>query len=451
MMNTRRFYILAIFILLLCASTVFAQDYRAMRKKVIEKQEETRNKIQQLSRQIEKYEERIQLADKKYETLYQKYQDLRNLIALQDQKLEKLRDERAQIKEELQITTRSLKEKQDKLEKLVTDHKKTLDYLYKHGRTSQLALIFSSSSINQMLVRSYYLEQFNDFREKQAHQIREAQKELKKTKEQLVEARQKNERTLSKIKQEKKRLAEKRKQQAKNVALLRENKQELKEDQEQTKKKLNSFKKDLSKYIREAKKLREKRLKSLEAERKRKLAAAKEIEDETKRAKAVAKYSKPIEKRNFMSSEELKRVEKQFARQKGQLPWPVDSKTVAEHFGTRRHPVYGTKTQNPGIEIVTDPEESVRAVHKGYVIAIQPFQLYGDVVLVKHGRFITAYGNLSQINVHKDQIIQEGDVIGLAGDSFSSQGESLFFLIRENNDFLDPEKWLRSDAVSSTY
>ncbi|NGP89148.1 murein hydrolase activator EnvC family protein [Fodinibius halophilus] len=451
MMNTHRFYIITLFLLLLGASSVIAQNYREMRQKVIEKQEKTRSEIQKLSEQIDKYEERLQLADKKYEALYQKYKDLKSLIALQDKKLEKLQNKQSQINEEIQVTTQSFKKKQKKLEQLIENHKKTLGYLYKHGRTSQLALIFSSSSINQMLVRSYYLEQFNEFREEQARNIREAKQELQRTKTQLVEARSKNENILSEIKQQKAQLAEKKQQQAKNVALLRENKQEIEEDLNRKKEQLEDFKTKLSRFIREAKELREERLKRLEAERKRKLAAAKEIEDETRRAKEVKKYSEPIKKRNFISSEELKKIERQFARQKGQLPWPVDSKTVAEHFGTRRHPVYGTKTQNPGIEIVTEPEESVQAVHKGYVIAIQPFKNYGDVVLVKHGRFITAYGNLSQIYVTKDQILQQGDTVGLSGDSFSIKGESLFFLIRENNDFLDPEKWLRSDAVSSTY
>ncbi len=450
-----RFLSITLFVgLLVGAVGAYGQDYQQMRSKVIEKQKSTRAEIEQLNEQIQKYEERLQLAGKKYEALHEKYQNLKNLIALQDQKLNKLQDEQSQIEQEIDVTTNALEQKREELKTLIENYKETLDYLYKHGRTSQLALIFSSSSINQMLVRSYYLEKFNTYREKQAKQIRQAQKELEDTKLQLVEARSKNEDVLAEIKQEKAQLAEKKEQQQKNVALLRENrnqiKQELTKIQEQ-KEELNST---LSKLIEEEKEIRkaqEARLARLEEERKRKLEAAKEIKDETKRAKEVAKYSEPVDKGNFMDSERLKQIEKQFAQNKGRLPWPVDSRTVSEHFGKKRHPIYGTETPNLGIEIVTDSKASVRVVHPGYAFAIRPFPSYGDVVLVKHGRFITAYGNLSQVMVRKNDILQQGDIIGLAGDENSPKGESLFFMIRENNDNVDPENWLQSDAVSSTY
>lgn len=454
MKNLRCFLILLIPCMLVGGSSALGQDYKKMRAEVIEKQENTRAEIQQLTDRIQKYEERLQLADQKYEALYEKFQNQKKLIALQNQRLKKLRSEQSQIREEIEVTTQSLEEKREELKTLIENYKKTLGYLYKHGRTSQLALLLSASSINQMLVRSFYLKKFNNHREKQAKKIRQTQKELEKTKTQLVTARTKNEDVLEKIKREKARLAEKKEQQKKNVSLLRENRNQIKSElqkvQEQ-KEKLNSTLSELIDKEEQIRKAQEERLKRLEQERKRKLAAAKEIENETKRAKEVARYSDPVKTRNFLGSEKLDRIEKQFAQNKGQLPWPVESRTVSEHFGNRRHPVYGTVTPNPGIEIVTDPQASVRVVHPGYVFAIQPIPGYGDVVLVKHGRFNTAYGNLSQIMVSKGEILEKGDIVGLAGDANSSKGESLFFLIRENNDNLDPEKWLQSETVSSTY
>lgn len=447
-------FIYLFFGLLLVARPAIAQDYKQMREEVIEKQKETRAEIEQLNNQLQKYERRLELADKKYEALYEKYQNLKNMIALQDQKLKKLQSEQSQIQQEIEVTTKLLEVKQEELEALKEEYKQTLSYLYKHGQSSQLALIFSSSSINQMLVRSFYLEKFNTYRQKQVEQIKETQQELEQTKNQLVKAQAKNKEVLAEIKQEKAQLAKKKEQQQKNVALLRENRDQIKNELQRTKKQIDKLNSTLSKLINEEKKIREareERIRKLEEERKQKLAAAQNIEDDVKRAKEVAKYSEPVRKENFMDSERLEEVEQKFAQNKGQLPWPVDSRTVSEHFGNRRHPVYGTVTPNPGIEIVTDAQETVRVVHPGYVIAIQPFRGYGDVVLVKHGRFITAYGNLSQIMVRKNEILNQGDVIGLSGTANSAKGESLFFLIRENNNNLDPEKWLRQETMSSKY
>lgn len=430
--------------------TEVLQDYQQLQQQIIQKQKNTRAEIAQLNRQIQKYEERLQLADKKYKALFSKFEDLQQLIALQDQKLSKLQSEQSHIEEEITVTTRSLKEKRNELDTLVENYKKTLGYLYKHGRTSQLAMIFSSSSVNQMLVRSFYLEKFNNYREKQAEEIRKTKKELEQNKQQLEEAQAKNRDVLAEIKEEKQKLAEKKKQQEQNVALLRQNRDQIKsqlQEKQQQKQQLNST---LTELVRKDEKIRN-ALERYEKERKKKLAAAKKIKDDAKRDREVKKYSKPITMKNSLSSERIEEIETQFAKNKGKLPWPVDSHTISEHFGNRRHPVYGTVTPNLGIKIVTDPQASVRAVQPGYVIDIRPIPGYGDVVVLKHGRFITAYGNLSEIMVRKNEILKRGDMIGLSGNSNSPKGESLFFLIRENNDNLDPENWLQMDTVSSKY
>lgn len=433
------------------------QDYQQMRKEIVKKQKNTRAEIQQLNKQIRKFEERFELADKKYEALYEKYQNLKQVIALQDQKISKLESEQAQIWEEIDVTTRLLGQKRQELNQLIENYKKTLGYLYKHGRTSQLALIFSSSSINQMLVRAFYLEKFNDFRERQAEEIQEAEKELEQTKAELEEAKSKNEDVLTEIRDEKEELAKKQQQQEKNVALLRENRDEIKESLKRAQEQYENLENTLASYEEREKEIEEeikaaqrREVRRRELERQRNLKEAKKIKDDIKRSREVAKYSEPIEE-EVMNSTSSKRLEESFANYKGRLPWPVESRTISEHFGNRRHPVYGTVTPRLGIEIVTDEQASVQVVHDGHVIDITPIPGYGDAIIVKHGRFITAYANLSQILIRKNEIVKQGDIIGISGDEDSPRGESLFFLIRENNENLDPELWLQTEAVSSKH
>lgn len=455
------YYIILILCLAFAAESAFAQaqaveDFKQMREEIVAKQQSTRAEIEELNSRIQKFEERLELADQKYEALYSKYQDLKQLIALQDQKLTELQREQSQIKEEISVTTQSLKEKREELEQLIEEYKQTLGYLYKHGRTSQLALIFSSTSINQMLVRAFYLEKFNDYREQQAEEIRETEKELEQTKAQLEEAQSKNEDVLAEIRQEKQQLAEKKKQQEENVALLRENRDEIKKSLQKFKEQVDNLENTLASYgekIKEVeqrmKEAQEREIKRRELERQQNLEEAKKIENDVERSREVAKYTEPISKDEIINNTSSEKLEESFAQNKGNLPWPVESRTISEDFGNKRHPVYGTVTANLGIEIVTDSAATVQAVHSGFVIDVRPIPGYGDVVVVKHGRFITAYGNLSQILVRKNDIVEQGDIIGNAGDSDSPKGESLFFLIRENNENLDPEQWLRIEAVSS--
>src|SRR5699024_8170111 len=274
-------------------------------------------------------------------------------------------------------------------------------------------------SLNQMIVRNYYLKKFENYRKKQVAEIKQTQKDLEQTKKQLTEAHKKNEEVLAQIKQEKEKLEEKKQQQQSNIRLLKQDRERIKtklHQSKQQKQELNSTLTSLIQREEELRKARKERLRKLEAERKSKLAEAKEIENEAERAREVEKYKTPIKPAGFISDEKLSEISTNFAAQKGTLPWPVDKHSISKHFGRYRHPVYGTYTQNLGIEIVTEPNSPVKAVAPGYVFAIQPIAGYGTVVFVSHGNYKTAYGNLSQITVQKNSVLKAGDVVGYSGN-----------------------------------
>lgn len=450
-MNKTVYILFFLSCLLFATVSASAQDYNLLREELIQKQANARAEINDLDQQIDKFAERLKLAEQKYEALYSKYEDLKRVIALQNEKISKLQTEQSHIEEEIEITTQSLREKRDELDQLIENYKKTLGYLYKHGRTSELALIFSATTINQMLVRAYYLEKFNTFREEQAQQIRESEKELEDTKKELEEARIKNANVLAEIREEKEQLDEKMEQQEKNVALLRKNTNEVQhklQEAQQQKERLNNTLSALILQEEKVRKAQEEEIRRQEEERKRNLAEAQKIENENQREEEVAKYSSPVERSNFMDDEKLEEVERMFANNKGQLSWPVKSNTISEKFGRRQHPVYGTQTQNPGIVIVADSAEAVRVVHDGYVFEVRPLTGFGDVVFVSHGTYKTVYGNLSRVSVRKNQVLEAGDIIGEAGDEDSPKGESVFFMIREGTQNLDPSSWLSQPTAA---
>ncbi|SHF19740.1 Septal ring factor EnvC, activator of murein hydrolases AmiA and AmiB [Fodinibius roseus] len=431
------------------STAAVAQDgnYEKQREELLLKQKNTRAEINKLNEQIDTFEQRLQKTSEKYANLYEQFEDLQRLITLQDQKISKLQAEQSQIQDEIAVINQTIAENQQKLEQLIENYKETLQYIYKHGQTSELALLFASSSVNQMLIRAYYLRKFNTYREAQVNEIRETEEELKRNRAQLEDGQERNKRLLAEIRAEKETLARQKQKQESNVALLRQDKERLQQKLDEIQQQKESLNNTLTSLIREEEEIRREqaeRIRQLEENRDQKLAEAENIEDEEERAREVAKYAAaPAESEEFLDDEELREIEISFAQNKGELPWPVESSTILEHFGRQRHPVYGTVTPNLGIEILSDPKAPVKAVHPGYVIAVQPFPGYGDVVLVKHGRFITAYGNLSQVSVRDGSILQRGDIVGLSGDQASANGESVFFLVRENNDNLDPENWLR--------
>ena len=438
--------LLLLVLLLLPLALAQAQNYEEMRTELNEKQKQTRQEIASLQQQISSYQERLTEAEKKYDRVYKQFKNLTKEIALRDALIEKRKEELNHIVEQINLTEKRYQQKEQELEKLIAEYEKTLTYVYQHGRSSDMALLLTAKSFNQMLIRSYYLDKFEEHRQQQAAAIDSAKTELAKTRDALEKQKSEKESVLAKIEQEQQKLQERKNQQEEYVTKLREDRTQLKNKLDEVRKQAKVLNNTLTQLVLREEQVRKaqiERRRRLEEERKRRLAAAKKIKDEQKRKVEVAKYSEPIDEEDYLDESALANIEQSFAKSKGELPWPAKG-VISEEFGTRVHPVYGTRITNHGIEIATKPRSTVRVIHDGYVSAIRPIPGYGDVVLINHGRFKTAYGNLSQVMVRKNRQLRAGDIIGLSGDTNSPRGETVFFMIREKDTNLNPEKWIVS-------
>lgn len=435
-----------IFLAVLLAVVALAEaqgqsSYEERRSNINSQQETTRSQIEDLQQQISNYRERLGYASERYEQMYRQYEELTRVMALQEEKIRQMRREQQQIQEEIRLVENNLAELESELNSLVDEYKDTLTYIYKHGRTTELALLLTSTSINQLMVRSYYLRRFDQHRQAQADEIRQAQKKLEEGREDLEETRERNRRSIASIQEETEELAEQEEQQKRNIELLQRDRDNLESQVEIRQNQLNELSDALNELIAE-----EQRLEEAEAERQRQLEIASQIEDPEERRAAEARLSTRIGRVSPISEEEMVEFESSFENLRGQMPWPVDNGLITERFGERVHPVFGTRTNVPGVDIATSPRSTVRAVSAGFVFDIIPVSDFGEVILVKHGSFYTAYGNLSSIYARKNQVVQQGDVLGLSGDEDNIRGEVLLFLVREGREFVNPENWLQESV-----
>lgn len=425
--------------LLIPVKQAFGQmTYEERRNEIIEKQQSTRSQIQNLEEQIATYSERLGYATERFDQTFQQFEELSRVISLQQERIRQMNREQQQIREEITLIEQNITELEERLNYLVNQYKETLTYLYKNGRTTEIALIFTSTSFNQLMVRSFYLAKFDEHRQKQMDEIEQARQELQVSKEDLELTRERISGVLASIREETEELEQRKELQSRNIELLRRDKNNL-ENQlatfQQQRSELDNILDELSDE--------EERIRIAEEERQRNLAEASLIEDPDERRAAEARYSRPIMRESMVSDDELLSYEESFREQRGQLPWPVDNGFITEKFGIRVHPVFNTRTNNPGVDIAAPPRSTVRVVNDGYVFGIQPLQGFGELIFVNHGTYKTAYGNLSDIFVRKNEVLQSGEVIGLSGDENSIRGEVLFFLIRDGSQNVNPENWLR--------
>lgn len=131
-----------------------------------------------------------------------------------------------------------------------------------------------------------------------------------------------------------------------------------------------------------------------------------------------------------------------FAGRRGQLAPPVVAK-VTEHFGRVVDPEFQTATFRSGVDFAARAGTSVRSVAPGIVRFSGWFRGYGRIVIVDHGdAFHSISGHLDEIYVEVGNPVEEGQALGTVGETGSLGGPSLYFELRRGGEPVDPESWL---------
>ena len=135
-------------------------------------------------------------------------------------------------------------------------------------------------------------------------------------------------------------------------------------------------------------------------------------------------------------------LSKNFASNKGRLPWPVEG-TVIESYGQHYHPVYKNVKLpfNNGVTLAVARGAQAKAVFDGTVSQVVVIPGYNQCVLVQHGSYFTFYCKLKSVTVKAGEKVKTGQVLGTV-DTLSGEDQFHFQLWQERNP-QNPENWLR--------
>lgn len=132
-----------------------------------------------------------------------------------------------------------------------------------------------------------------------------------------------------------------------------------------------------------------------------------------------------------------------FEQNRGRLPYPVDNGTITLGFG--RYKIEGVGPDivgdNPGITFTTPVGTAVRTVFDGEVASVS--NIGGmHLVVLRHGKYFTAYSNLASVSVGKGTKVARGQQIGTVGaDEDTGNGKLDFILMIEERN-VNPRIWL---------
>ena len=123
---------------------------------------------------------------------------------------------------------------------------------------------------------------------------------------------------------------------------------------------------------------------------------------------------------------------------------PLKNKlTVTSSYGTRTHPIFGSKKMHNGIDLKAN-YENVYSVIDGIVTATGwDSKGGGNFIKVKHfNRFETTYMHLSEIYYRIGEKVKAGFIIGKSGNSGNSTGPHLHFSVKEFGQNINPSHFL---------
>lgn len=328
----------------------------------------------------------------------------------------------------------SIEEANSQLQKICDTYGSAVRNVQKKGKdVNQWMFIFAADDFRQALQRYRYLKQFSKWREEQSKIISEKQEIIRQKHQRMDSAAMRANRTMEYLNISLQQVEEKRNEQTQVIARLQKDGNTLKNVINSQRKKLNELDSELERLIKEE----EKRAREASLEAAKKAGNDRDTLNKQDVSKpAVAEINETA----------IKKLTGSFEENKGKLPMPITGKgIIVRHFGRQRHEqLKNVETDNGGVDIETSNESQAMVIFDGKVSGVFQTSDFNNVVMVRHGEYLTIYVNIATVDVKSGQTVKAGDIIGgIFSDPNDNNRTVLHFEIRHEVEKLNPELWLK--------
>ena len=380
-----------------------AQNYQERQKQLEAQKISIKKEIQQINNLINDSRQKSRGLEDELEGIQLKISVRDRLIRVNNSQVTNLNNIISNQNERIADLEVDLKKLKDEYSKIVYSSYK------KRSSEMKLMFLFASDNINQAFRRFQYFKQYSKYRKEQAHKIVSLQEEISNNIDSL----------------------DKRKIEKQNV--VKENqsvRQTLNQDRIKQNNLYNNLLNDQKNY-------------AVEIQEKDKQARLIDNEIQKLIRLAIAESNNNNNSSNFALTPEGRLISNNFQSNKGRLPWPVREGVITRRFGTQPHPVVRTTTINSnGISIATSANSIAYSVFEGEVLSVYGFSGGNPGVLIRHGKYISNYQNLSSIFVKKGDKVMANDEIGIVFTNESTGKTVLKFNIFNELKPENPTIWL---------
>ena len=380
-----------------------AQDYQARQKKLEAQKISLKKEISQINSLIAE-------SKKRSKNLADDIEDLQLKISVRDKLININNSQLNNLTNIINNQNDRIDDLEVNLTNLKNEYEKIIYNSYKKRSTQmKLMFLFASENINQAFKRFQYFKQYSKYRKKQADRIVQVQQEIEDNVDSLLISKTQKEKLIEENRDVKQSLTIEKQQQDNLFKGLLKNQKDYAAQIDKKEKQTKLIDNEIQKLIR----------------------------------LAIAESNKNNNSTNFALTPEGRLISTNFQANRGRLPWPVKEGVIVRRFGTQPHPVVRTTTINSnGISIATSPNSIAYSVFDGEVLSVYGFSGGNPGVLIRHGKYISNYQNLSSIFVKKGDKINANDEIGVVFTNESNGKTVLKFNIFNELKPENPTIWL---------
>ena len=294
----------------------------------------------------------------------------------------------------------------ERVKKLKGQYKDMVLHAYKsRSKNGQMMFVLSADNYYEAQKRNKYLKNITTLHKKQVAIIATNQNKIKEEIEAIELEKERKQSLLSQKRLERQEIVADREKKEAVLAKIKQKESSLLAEIKSNQIKRQALKAKIAEAIK--RELAELERKRKEAERKRRAA--------NPGADKASSFTD--------ESSEGKIISKNFEKNKGTLPWPVESGAITERFGKNKHPsLKDVYTNNNGIDISCRSGAPIRAIFSGKVTAVFPIPGAGKVIILKHGNYRTVYSNLKESFVSIGDEVNTKTEIGIVSATESSLG-----------------------------
>ena len=360
-------------------------------------------------------------------------EEYRVLVGVLQKEVKALDGRMATVDSEIKALGYEIEEKEKSVEVSRTEYAEALRQARKHNNfENKMLFIFSADDFNRMARRYRYANSYMnahkelaDSLKKRIGELEEKQAELKAKHDELENARAAKSASLKEQETERTRIQSLEKEQKGIIAGLEKEKKKV---QAELKKKRNELDKLNAAIKREVEKI---------------IAAEKAKEKAAQQANKNKQGGK--ESGSYKEDAGIAKMSGEFQNNKKKMPVPITGAyLLVDKFG-ERNAVEGKGSvmiNNGGLTFKGTKGAKARAIFKGTVSTVFHHNDY-TCVLVRHGKYISVYCNVDNVQVKSGDEIKAGTIIGDVTTNAEDGNPQLLFQLYREKTLLNPAEWLK--------